>query len=392
MRIGIFSECYNPVLNGVVVSINTFKTELEKRGHEFYIFTTASLDRQASDSHIIRFPIMLPFKSKGGKYPIAWPQNAKKVSKKIAELKIDLVHSQHMLGLGQTGRKAATILGIPRILTYHTLLAEYAHYVPLFSGLARRYLISQSKKICNCYDQIVTPSPSMAKVLKSYGVTQSIESIATGVDLANYENSFSREELNQKWHVPTDKKLLLYLSRVAKEKNLDFLLESIKILKQKRTDFHLLVVGGGPELLSYQKSTKKWGLSSVVTFTDMQPKKEANRFFGAADIFVFPSITETQGIVITEAMAAGTPAVAINIMGPSDIIENGIDGYLTDLNVDEFTDKINSLLDNENLRKKLGAQAKQNAQKYSTQVCADKLENLYEKVTSHYRAQSNPQN
>ncbi len=386
MRIGIFSECYNPVLNGVVVSINTFKAELEKRGHEFYIFTTASLNKQENDPRIIRYPIMLPFKSKGGKYPIAWPQNAKKTAKKIARLNLDLIHSQHLLGLGQTGRKTATILGIPKVLTYHTLLAEYAHYVPLFSGVAKRYLIRQSRNICNRYDQIVTPSPSMAKVLSKYGVVKPIESIATGVNLDEYDQPYSREELKARWAVPTDKKLLLYVSRIAKEKNIDLLLETVKLLAKKRSDFHLLMIGGGPELSTYKKMVQNGNLRSVVTFTDMQPKNETVKYFGTADIFTFPSYTETQGIVITEAMAAGVPAVAINKMGPSDIIKNGVDGYLTDLNVDEFTDRINRLLNNDELRKKMGQAAKVNAQEYSTKACADKMEELYVKVTHHHRS------
>ena len=373
MRIGIFSECFNPVLNGVVVSINTFKAELEKRGYEFYIFTTASLKNFEDDPRVIRYPIMLPFKPKGGKYPIAWPQNAKKVAKKMAELKIDLVHSQHMLGLGKTGNKAAEILGIPKILTYHTLLAEYAHYVPIFRGLARKYLISQSKNLCNRYDQIVTPSPSMTEVLKTYGVTRPIESIATGVDLAQYENPLSRDELLSKWHVP-------------KEKNIDFLLEVIKKLVAKRDDFHLLMIGGGPELSFYKNAAEKDNLDRVITFTDMQPKNETVKYFGAADIFVFPSYTETQGIVVTEAMAAGIPAVAINKMGPSDIIENSVDGFLTDLNVDEFTDKINSLLENPEQREEMGKKALENAKRYSTKACADQMEELYAKVTRNYRS------
>ena len=109
-------------------------------------------------------------------------------------------------------------------------------------------------------------------------------------------------------------------------------------------------------------------------------------FFGAADIFVFPSITETQGIVITEAMAAGVPAVAVGIMGPSDLIKNGVDGYLTSLNKDEFSVKIEKLLDDENLRKQMGEKARENAKKFSTQNCAFRMEELYAKaIRNHSR-------
>jgi len=378
MRIGIFSECYNPVLNGVVVSIDTFRQELEKRGHQYFIFTTSCPGYKNTSADIIRFSPMIAFKPRGGRYPISWPQIASFQAKKIASYNLDIIHSQHLLGLGLLGLRAAKILKIPSVLTYHTLLAEYAHYFPIFPTLARKYLIKKSRDYCNLYDQIVTPSNSMKKILISYGVKKPIESIPTGVNIPDYENPYSRAEIETKWGVPQDKKLLLYVSRIAKEKNIDFLFESIRKLDSKRKDFHILLIGGGPELQNYRNLISKWKIDNLVTFTDMQPKQETNRYFGAADIFVFPSITETQGIVITEAMAAGVPAVAINMMGPSDIIENGVDGFLTDLKTDVFTAKIESLLDDENLRKQMGERAKENTKKFSVEATSDQMEKLYQ--------------
>ncbi len=388
MRIGIFSECFNPVLNGVVVSINTFRKELEKRGHQYFIFTTDNPACNRKDDSACRYPIMLDFRGKGGRYPISWPQSARRQAKKIASYKLDLIHSQHLLGLGLLGLKAGKLLKIPTILTYHTLLAEYAHYSPVFPTLVRKYLIRQSRVICNKYDQIITPSESMKKILVSYGVKTPIEAIPTGINIADYQNPYSREELVTKWQVPKEKKLLLYVSRIAKEKNVGFLFEAIKKLNQKRNDFHLLMIGGGPELSLYRKKIIDWQLDKIATFTDMLPKAETNRYFGAADIFIFPSVTETQGIVVTEAMAAGTPAVAINQMGPSDIISDGDDGFLVALNVDEFTAKIECLLDDENLRNKMSKISRENAQKFSVKTTSDQMEALYEKIKSNYHSQS----
>lgn len=389
MRIGIFTECYNPVLNGVVVSIDTFRSELEKRGHQYFIFTTGYPGYKDTAQNIIRYSPMIAFKSKGGRYPISWPQIATFQIKKIASYNLDIIHSQHLLGLGLLGLRTAKKLKIPCVLTYHTLLAEYAHYSPLFPSLVKNYLIKKSRDYCNLYDRIVTPSESMKKILISYGVKKLIEPIPTGVNIPDYENPYSRAEIKTKWQVPQDKKLLLYVSRIAKEKNLDFLFEAVRKLASRRQDFHLLLIGGGPELNYYRSMIKKWSIDKIVTFTDMQPKKETNRYFGAADIFVFPSITETQGIVITEAMAAGVPAVAINKMGPSDIIQEGVDGFLTRLNIDEFTGKIESLLDNENLRKQMGERARENAKKFSVLTTANQMEKIYEQAINNYRTQSN---
>jgi len=386
LRIGIFSECYHPVLNGVVISIDTFKDELEKRGHEFYIFTTRCPGYHESQSRIHRFPCLLPFPPKGGRYPIAWPQIASLQAKPIAALNLDLIHSQHLLGLGHLGLKVGKILKIPTVLTYHTLLAEYTHYVPLFSPLVRSYLIRQSRLIGNQYDQIVTPSPSMKKVLRSYGVTTPIEPIPTGVNPDDFQNPYSRKDLESRWQIPPKSKLLLYVSRIAREKNVDFLLEAVHGLAKKRDDFHLLLIGGGPELEEFRRMVARWGLTKRIIFTDMLPKKETNRYYGAADIFVFASITETQGIVITEAMAAGIPAVAVGIMGPSDIIQDGVDGFLTPLKTDEFAAKIEQLLDDENLRTKMGHEARKNARQFTVVACADKMEKLYARTIHYHRS------
>ncbi len=386
VRVGIFTECYHPVLNGVVVSIDTFRHELEKHGFEYFIFTTDCPGYLEKEARVFRYPCMLNFNPKGGRYPIAWPQITMTEAPKIAKLNLDLIHSQHLLGVGHLGLRIGRILNLPTILTYHTLLAEYTHYVPLFAGLVRQYLINQSRLICNQYDYVVTPSPSMKKVLRQYGVKTPIEPIATGVNLEDFKDPHTREEIESKWHIPRTAKLLLYVSRIAREKNVDFLLEAIRTLAQKRDDFSLLLIGGGPELGEFRKLVESWQLQERIVFTDMIPKKETNRYFGAADMFVFPSITETQGIVITEAMAAGVPAVAVNIMGPSDIIQDGIDGFLVPLKSAEFAAKIERLLDDDSLRTKMGQEARKNAKKFSVEATAQQMEKLYGRITDHHRS------
>lgn len=381
MRIGIFTECYHPILNGVVVSIDTFKSELEKRGHQFYIFAPKNPHCQDNPSNVFRYPA-LPWPKD---YPLAFPYLAPLQNSQISDLNLDLIHTQHMFAMGRLGLNIAHRLDIPIVHTYHTLISEYAHYVPLVpKTLTKKVIVRLTRNYCNNCSQIVTPSPSMKKTLRSYGVKTPIEAIPTGIYLEHFENPYHQGVLRTKWQIPEDKKILLYISRIAREKNLDLLFQAIKKLSKQRNDFHLLMVGGGPELNHYQQFVREHQLSALVTFTGMQKKEDANRFFGAADIFVFPSITETQGIVITEAMAAGIPAVAINEMGPSDIIRNGIDGFLTPLNLDEFCAKIEALLDSQSLRKKLGTNASKHAQELSAEVSADKMEKLYEKTINNY--------
>lgn len=383
MRIGIFTECYLPTKNGVVVSIETFRKELEKQGHEFYIFAPQNHKAHDNNAHIFRYPA-LPWPED---YPIAFPFLAPLQNSQIHNLNLDIIHTQHMFAMGRLGLKIGHQMGIPVVHTYHTLISEYTHYVPLIpESIKQTFVLNLTRSYCNACDQIVTPSPAMQSVLRSDGVETPIEVIPTGVYLDDFSNPYHQEVLKTKWQIGEAKKILLYLSRVAREKNLDFLFEAVKRLAEKRNDFHLIVVGGGPELENYQHKINDLELSAFVTFAGTKEKQEANRFFGAADIFVFPSITETQGIVITEAMAAGIPAVAIDKMGPSDIIQNGVDGFLTPLNLEAFCAKIEMLLDNEKLREKMGTNARKNAANFQAAACALRMEELYEKTISNYHS------
>lgn len=391
MKIGIFSECYLPTLNGVVISIETFRTELEKRGHEVFIFapeTKGFIDKDKK--HIFRYP---SFTWPGQKtYPLGLPFLATDITNKIKNLKLDIIHAQHLFTMGRLGMRVARNLDIPFVYTYHTLIAEYTHYVPFFSDISKKVIINMSRNFCNKCDQVITPSPSMAKILKKYGVTKQIEPIPTGIYIDKLKDHFPVSVIRAKWDIPENRKILLYLSRIAKEKNIDFLLKSFKMLLNKRRkkhnlpDIHLLMVGGGPELAFYQELVKKMDIENYVTFTGMIKNDLAVRYYGAADVFVFPSITETQGIVVSEAMAAGTPVVAVNKMGPSDLVIDGEDGYLTDLNISEFAGKIEKLLDNEVLYKKMAKNARSDAKEFSSEACADKLEKLYNETIIRYRS------
>ena len=385
MKIGIVTECFDPTLNGVTVSIHSFEEILEKK-HEIFILAPQTRGYHDLQSNVLRYPAVTWFGPND--YPIAFPIFAPSVTRKAKELGLDIIHAQHSLGmLSALGMRLAHDLDIPIVHTYHTLLTEYVHW-KVGATIGIKFAKIRSTKYCNRCDQIVTPSNAMREIVLGYGVKTPIESIPTGIDLSEFQNPFSRDELFQKWQIPRGKKLLLYLSRVAKEKNLDFLFDSINDLNQKRQDFHLILVGGGAELPDYQKKVSQMNLDGVITFTDKQEKEIANRFFGSADVFVFPSITETQGIVISEAMASGMPAVAINKMGPSDIIQNNIDGYLCDLNLAEFTGRIEGLLDDESLRGKMGVAARENAKKFSKESCASKMEVLYERTIANYRNRS----
>lgn len=390
-NIGIFSECAPPnVMNGVSVSIETFKKELEENGFHYFIFTTGYPNYHETDEHVVRLSILLPFEAKGGRYPIARPQSVNRIAQIVSADNIQLIHSQHLLSTGALGLKVAQKLHLPAVLTYHTLMTEYVHYVPLAGWLIKKWIIKKSRNYCNQYDTVITPSESMKKILLSYGVTVPIEVAPTGVDLADFQDPYTKAELKAKWHIPDEQdNIALFVGRMSKEKNVEFLLEAMRklVLEKGRRDTHLIMVGPGPLMKKCQTLVKKWGIDQFVTFTGGLEKQETNKTFGGADLFVFASVTETQGLIINEAQAAGIPVLAVNIMGPSNSVHDGVDGILVPLNIDEFTDKMDYLLKNENIRREMSKKAQEAAKLVSSVACGQKLGKLYGSLIEqhHYR-------
>lgn len=389
MRIGIFTECYKPVMNGVSVSIETFKNGLLARDHEVFIFAPDN-DEAKAEHHVYRFPSIED--KKGRLYPIMFPSITLEQSYLPSEIieSLDVIHAQHMFTAGRLARFAANKFDKPLIYTYHTLLAEYTHYFGFLSPLAKSYLRNMSKRFCDSCDQIITPSNSMKKVLQSYRINAPIEVIMTGIEPKNYERVSEQEDkqLRQKYKIHPKTKICLYISRIAKEKNLDLLFKSFKRIIKTLPECHLLMVGGGPEEEWAKKRLQYHGIQNKVTMTGMVPKEEANKLFGFGDVFTFPSYTETQGIVVAEAMAAGTPPVAVSRMGPTDLIKNGRDGYLTKLEVADFTEKVLKLLQDEKLHDKMAKAGIERVEEFSNQTSVTKLVLLYEKVLHRFNSKA----
>lgn len=383
MKIGIFTECYKPVMNGVAVSVESFKKGLEAKGHEVFVF--APDNKKAGTEHgVYRFPSIED--KKGRLYPIFIPSLTLEDSYLPEDIisSLDIIHSQHMFTAGRLARHAAKKFNKPLVYTYHTLIAEYAHYGGILSPVVKVYLRNMSKRFCNTCDQIITPSNPMKKILRTYGVTRQIDVIMTGIEPKAYKrvNESENQQLREKYKIDSKAKICLYISRIAKEKNLDFLFQAFVQIQKEYPDCHLLMVGGGPEEEWAKQRTQDLGLGSRITFTGMLPKEEANKLFGFGDIFTFPSVTETQGIVIAEAMASGTPPVAVGEMGPLDLIHNGKDGYLTKLSIPDFVEKTVKLLNDDKARAIFATEGLSRVEEFSNETSVSKLLSLYERVLS----------
>ena len=369
MKIGLFTDTYLPEVNGVVSVIKTMTRELRKEGHEVYIFCPRHPEGDDSEAGVYRFRSIKFLPYKGMRVAIPYNRNALKLIPKL-----DIIHSHDPGSIGLMALRASRKYHIPHIHTYHTLYMDYRRYLPWIIRPSRGMIKLMSRLLCNRFDAIIAPSNQMKKELESYGITRPIYALPFGVD----EEEFSHEI---KWDVRTElniqtKDLLLYVGRLGLEKNLDFLLRSFKRLLTTRPEARLIIAGDGPQREFLVKYAVELGVASSVRFIGYLKRSDLVDLYKQS-LFVFASKSETQGLVLVEAMMAGAAVVAVGIMGPRDIITSGVTGILVGEDENEFAQACNRLLQDDNERQRLGKAAHEWARSQSSQVSTRRLLDIY---------------
>jgi glycosyltransferase involved in cell wall biosynthesis len=292
----------------------------------------------------------------------------------------DVVHTHSPFALGQTGRRWARRLGIPVVTTYHTLYVAYAHYASVLPApLVKGFLQSLSRRYCNAVDGVAVPTEPIREVLLEYGVTRPISVIPTGLRLDRapaLEPGFPRAAL----HIPAEAPLVLYAGRLAKEKNLELLFNGFARAARQVPDAWLLIAGSGPSEQEALRLAEATGVADRIAFAGFVPPERMSSVFAAADLFAFASLTDTQGLVLTEAKAAGVPAVSVNAYGPSAVVTDGVDGILTPNSPEAFSEALVRLLSDRELRARMCAGALREARRFSIEATAAAYERLYEEA------------
>jgi glycosyltransferase involved in cell wall biosynthesis len=301
----------------------------------------------------------------------------------LTRRKFDVVHIHTPFLAHYAGLRFAREQGTPVVATYHTLFEEYLHhYVPLVpraitGGLARRFSRSQ----CNQLDAVIAPSHAMQQALLAYGINRRIEILPTGLPAERFRagdgNAFRRRH-----GLELEQPLLLFVGRAAHEKNIGFLLEMMLELRKRSPDALLLIAGEGPAAHSLRAQATRLGLDGTVRFLGYFDRGgELQDCYSAADIFVFSSLTETQGLVLLEAMAQGVPVVAIPRMGTIDILGPGLGCRHAPNDRKGFAEVVSGLLADDGARSALGAQARQYAETWASIRMAQRLAALYASLT-----------
>lgn len=373
MRIAIFSESYAPVVNGVSVSISTLRREMELRGHKVFVYAPRYPGYSDPVDGVFRFPSRVT--GAAPDYPLPIPY-APELRRRFLELDIDIVHTQTPFLLGMTGIKWARAAGIPVVTTNHTLYPEYAHYIKFMPNrITRAATVWHMKRYYSSCQGIVAPSGVVMKILRGYGIETPIEVIQTGIDVPPPRRS--REETRAAYGIPPDVPLLVYVGRVALEKNLGMLLDAFSEVRRRFPDVRLMIVGGGPILDRFKADVEARGLVGSVILTGMLPQEDVWDINRAADLFVFPSVTETQGLAICEALSAGRPCVVVNAGGAPEVLDDGVDGCLVPNDRDAFASAVCELLSDHDKRRQMSQSALELSKRFSCAGMAERFAQFY---------------
>jgi 1,2-diacylglycerol 3-alpha-glucosyltransferase len=373
MRIGFFSDTYTPQINGVVSSIRLFAAALERQGHEVYIF--APTPRQPTDGpRVVRIP-SVPFAFQP-EYRLAtiYSQHALRL---VRRANLDVIHSHDPFAIGLFGLSIAKRFRIPYVHTYHTLYPEYVHYV-WETRFTRAMAERLSREFCDQCDLVLAPSTKIEKALQEWGVTAPIERMPTGVDVTRFSGQRPEEAaaLRKRFGIPDTDHLLVFVGRVGLEKNIDLLVEAMAKIKTPHT--RLLVVGSGPHRADLDRHIASLGVRDRVTFTGYLQGEDVVAAYAASDAFFFASTSETQGLVVAEAMASGLPVVAVRDLAVGDAVADGVNGFLTAERADALAAAADRVLTDPSLRTAMGAESRARAQALSIDLMAERLSHFYE--------------
>jgi len=310
----------------------------------------------------------------------------------LRAFKPDLIHVHHPFWLGSMGLFMGRRLKVPVVYTYHTRLEHYAHFVPLpgalFRNLISHYLIKHFSNRCQ---GVIVPTYSAEEYLRMIGVKTPSLVQPTGIDVERFAHVEvgELEALRERLAIDPARKILISVSRISKEKNIGFMLEALAELQnQGHEDFHLLLIGDGPDREAIQHQIDTLELAARVTLVGAVPPDQMALYYHLGDIFVFASTSETQGMVILEAMSAGLPVVAVRSSGIDDVVRQGVNGFKTPQNRQAWGQKVIELKDNAELRQQLGKQASHFAEEFDIANFATAVATFYAEVLAKYHSPS----
>jgi len=374
MRIGFFTDGYLPQLSGLSTAVASWAEELEKLGHEVYIIAPKYAEYK-DKKNVIRLSSFKFIKQPEIRLGLFSPG---KILYKISKIDFDIIHGVSGGTISSLGLIISKLKKIPFVFTYSTRYNRYTHYFLKGKIISSKMVEQGTKVFCNGCDQIIAHMPKIKNELISFGIKKPITIIPCGVNLSKFKKQrkgYLRKKIGLK-----DGKVLLYVGRLGKEKSIDFLLKAFKAIHAKDRTTNLVLIGDGTEKNKLRELTKKLNIEKNVYFAGEINSTEVNKAYADADIFVFASQTETQGIVILEALASGVPVVAVYDKVYDGVIFSGENGILVKKDLGKFAEACLKILRNSSYRDKLSKKALESVKNFSLSETAASLEKLYKKL------------
>lgn len=381
MKICMFTNTYLPHVGGVAKSVDTFSRDLQAMGHEVLVVAPVykdGVDETGDETNVFRLPALQNFN--GSDFSLRLPVPFL-VDEKIDDFNPDIIHSHHPYLLGDAALRAARQRSLPLVFTHHTLYENYTHYVPLNSKAMRRFVINLSTEYANLCSKVVAPSQSVADLIKKRGVARPVEEIPTGVDVDLF-SSGRRIALRRELGLSEIDFVLGHVGRLAPEKNLEYLSEAVSGCLLNKPHARFLLVGSGPSEKTIGQIFSTKGLGDRLITLGQKTGSELVDAYAAMDLFVFSSQSETQGMVLTEAMAAGKPVVALDASGAREVVHDGLNGKLlpAETPADVFASTLSALIEKEHQLDSFRQAARDTADRFSRKACVKKLIGLYESL------------
>ena len=378
LRVAMFTNNYLPFIGGVPISIERLRKGLETLGDIILIVCPRYRDQPQQETNVVRVPSLLAMGEKR-EFRLA-NIFLSRIRKQLRAFKPDIIHLHHPIWLGSLGLFVARRLKVPAVYTYHTRLEHYAHFVPLPGNLFRN-LISHElvKRFANRCDGVIVPTYSTEEYLRMIGVKSPVFVQPTGIEYQKFQEVDDgdvrklRESLNI-----GDETVFISVSRLSNEKNIDFMIDAIDELRQRtERPFRFLMIGEGHQHERLQQRIDALGLQDCFTLVGSVPPDDMATWYHLGDVFLFASKSETQGMVILEAMAAGLPVVAVRSSGIEDVVRHGHNGFKTPEKQDQWCERVQQLLEDEPLRRELAAHALEFAADYSVEQFARDMREIY---------------
>ena len=381
MKILMMTNSYFPHLGGLEQSLTSFSHELRKLGHEVLIAAPGPVGCTDKKENVVRLPALHHNNGKGIEFSINLPMPGE-FSRIMDEFRPDIIHSHYPFFMGDFAVRLSRQYHVPLVFSYHIMFEHYVHYLPIRTEGVKQFLITLASGYANMCQHVIAPSQSVREILIKRRIKVPITIVPTGVNVGAF--AYGRGKLFcQQNRIPAGALVIGHVSRLAPAKNLDFMVPALLELLKKDKRVHALIVGRGPSVPMIRSKFKQAGLQKRLHLTGYLDGQDLIDAYHAMDVFAFASLSETQGIVLVEALAAGVPVVAVNAPGVREVVKDYVNGRLIPrIDQKKFITALEWVLKQPETKSKMIKQQAQNsAKEYSIRNCTLRMLKIYKQLT-----------